>query len=390
MIIHSRTRYKWEVAEPKSSSLFREVVFLSLFTNQSGVTLDSVYFKSGGQVRCSATPVDSKGIAGIEMTSQAVTVSQHGICNPGHSTQLDPGEIDTRMKYVGGTGTLQPESVETVVHLPHIDGYIPVISTRPLGSLALALTIAAARSKHVCSNMAIEPEQKTIFGFVQPFIPGTEPAGVGFNYPYQFDPQYRDVASLSLYQYLDLDQCQWKFQTWFTVGELLNDCGAQMSEDTGDGTITSPLYISYVHFSASTVWRFLSETSKLVFSLSSADSDDPTKDATLQSEVYSDQGQIYTTRMYIRQSDGKLEMHFLSVALFRGQFVMSHLHSAYNSHVESPTNSVKFELELLDTEPTVHRVKQKWRIVSEYSLPNYVGNYGLVLVPCTVGNHVQW
>lgn len=341
-------------------------------------------------MRCYATPVDSKGVAGVEMVSRIVTVSQHGVCDPGHPTQLDPGEIETSVKYVGGTDRQHTESVETVVRLPHVDGYSPLISTRPLGSLALALTTPAARSEHICSNLVMGAEQRTLYGFVQPFIPGSEPTGVGFNYPYQFDARYRDLVSLSFYQYLDLETCQWTFQTWFTVSELLNDCGGQLSQDAAGTTITTPLYISYIHFSSSTVWRFVTHTAKLVLTLSSTRLDNPTGSTTPQPEDYSDQGQIYPSRMYVRQSDGKLEMHFLSIALFRGQFVMSHATSAYVSHVEAPTGSVPFDLELVDSEPTVHRVKQKWRIVSEYSLPNYVGKYGLVLVPCKVAVHVQW
>ena len=395
MIDHSKTEYRWEVAESEAFSPLREVTFTSPFTNHSSVTLDSVYFKPGDRVRCYATPIDSKGVAGVEMASRIISVREQGFCYPGHPSQLDPGEIETQMRYMGIVDGPKSETVETLVRLPHIDGYIPLVSTHPLGSLALTLTIPSAQSGHACSNMVMGAEQKTVYGFIQPFIPGSEPTGPGFNYPHQFDARYRDIVSLSLYQYLDLEECRWTFRTWFTVSELLNSCGAQMSEGTGDITITTPLYISYVHFSASTVWRYLSDISRLVFSLSSTSLAttslaNPTGHTTQNMEEYTDWGQIYPSRMYIRQLDGKLEMHFLSVALFRGQFVMSHLDSAYLSHVEAPTDSVPFDLELLDTEPTVHRVKQRWRIVSEYSLPNYVGKYGLVLVPCKVARHVQW
>jgi hypothetical protein len=389
MIDHSKTKYRWEVAEPGAFSHLQEVTFASPFTNHSSVTLDSAYFKPGGQVRCYATPINSKGVAGVEMASHVVTVSEQGFCYPRSSSQLDPDEIETQMRYVGGIDGPKSSTVETFIRLPHIDGYIPLVSTHSLENLGLTLTIPSARSVHACSNMVMGDEQNTVYGFIQPFTPGSgKLRDPGFNNPHQLDTQYRDIATLTLYQYLDLEECHWTFQTWFTVSELLNTCGAQISkESTRNITITTPLYISYVHFSASTVWQYLSDISSLAVSLSGSLANPA---ITQNINEYTNWGQIYSRHMYIRQSDEKLEMHFLSIALFRGQFVMSHPSSVYLSHVDAPNGSVPFDLELLDSEPTVHRVKQKWRIISKYSLPHYVGKYGLVLLPCKVARHVQW
>lgn len=68
---------RWLVAAPSSADNvtndLREVVQNTFFTDSNTITLDSIYFKSGSRIVCSARAVTVDGEPGIESQSTPVT-----------------------------------------------------------------------------------------------------------------------------------------------------------------------------------------------------------------------------------------------------------------------------------------------------------------------------
>ena len=48
---------------------------------------------------------------------------------------------------------------------------------------------------------------------------------------FKFDPNLRGEKALALYQYLNLKSCTWTFETFYTMSELAQTCGGQVSKE---------------------------------------------------------------------------------------------------------------------------------------------------------------
>lgn len=80
--------------------------------------------------------------------------------------------------------------------VPHRDGLLPIISTRPLSNLELTLSPDGARmGDHKCSNLLdVGDVRSTRYGFLTPLI--KNPDVIGEVEPYQFSTELRSEATL--------------------------------------------------------------------------------------------------------------------------------------------------------------------------------------------------
>ena len=78
-----------------------------------------------------------------------------------------------------------------------------------------------------------------------------------------------------MYQYLNLKSCTWTFETFYTMTELAQTCGGEISKDfeyakrgQSQVTVKVPFYVSYIYVQAPTGWASLQHQSQLEISFS--------------------------------------------------------------------------------------------------------------------------
>lgn len=155
-------RYSWEVAFPADGDgtltpfhpLTEDTVFASAHTK----VLDPMFFARYFRVRCVAQPVQTGGLLGIPLRSEAVSIDGlNGVCQ----TPLLPGQLGgyqsqsftATLTYINSTDQHHPNTVRVHVEIPHQDGMVPVLSTLPLHNVRLLLTEQLYRMHHTCSNL---------------------------------------------------------------------------------------------------------------------------------------------------------------------------------------------------------------------------------------------
>ncbi|XP_016334378.1 FRAS1-related extracellular matrix protein 2-like, partial [Sinocyclocheilus anshuiensis] len=155
--------------------------------------------------------------------------------------------------------------------MPHMDGMLPVISTRPLSNFELTLSPDGTRvGNHRCSNLLDFNEIQTAHGFITDAT--KNPEIIGETLPYQYSVAMRSTNSLRFYRNLNLEACLWEFSSYYDMSELLNDCGGSIGTDgqvlnlvQSYVTLRVALFVSYVFHSPVAVggWQHFDLRSEL-------------------------------------------------------------------------------------------------------------------------------
>ncbi|XP_032398648.1 FRAS1-related extracellular matrix protein 3 [Etheostoma spectabile] len=388
------TQYRWLVSAPTGSdgvtSPMREVDTNTFFTNTKSITLDSIYFQTGSRVQCAARAFNANGDAGLELSSPIAVISkEEGMCQPRIPGTVGAEPFSAKIRYTGPDDPDFPNLMKLTVNMPHMDGMLPVISTRPLSNFELTLSPDGTRvGNHRCSNLLDFNEIQTGHGFITDAT--KNPEIIGETSPYQYSPVMRSANSLRFYRNLNLEACLWEFTTYYDMSELLNDCGGSIGTDgqvlnlvQSYVTLRVPLFVSYVFHSPVAVggWQHfdLQSELKLTFVYDTAilwqDGIGSPPEAELQ-------GAMYPTSMRINE-EGRLVVNFKTEARFRGQFVMSHSGTSVSSMVMCADHpGLTFTLALVRTEPTYNQPMQQWSFVSDFAVRDYSGTYTVKLIAC--------
>ncbi|XP_042885608.1 FRAS1-related extracellular matrix protein 2-like, partial [Penaeus japonicus] len=394
--------FRWRVAAPSGydgvSKELKDVSSDTFFTSTRGITLDSVYFSSGSRVQCIARAYSVEGAAGLELASAAVSIEREGgLCPPRYQGTFGADPFTAKLHYTGPDDERLPNLVRVEVVIPHRDGMIPVLSTRPLTNFELTLSRDGIRiGNHRCSNLLDFHEVRTEHGFVTNET--RSPELVDAIEPYQFSSDLRSPASLRFYRALDLESCLWRWVGYYTMSELVIQCGG---DTTTDGqvldvvqsyvSVVVPLYVSYIFHSpvATGGWQHTDLTTHLrlsfVYDTSILWRQGIGAPATSELD-----GHLYPTAMRIRE-DGRLVVSFRTEARFRGIFVKTHHAVTQRSSVTCEEHpDLTFTLELLRSQPTYAQPEQQWQFVSDFAVRDYSGRYKVHLLPCTVTEDVAY
>ncbi|XP_077361848.1 FRAS1-related extracellular matrix protein 2-like [Festucalex cinctus] len=395
------TRYRWLVSAPAGpdgvTAPMQELDFDTFFTTSKGVTLDSIYFQAGSQVQCAARAVNSNGDEGLELSSPVVTVSrEEGMCPPRKTGTVGAEPFSAKLRYTGADDAEHPNLIKLSVTMPHMDGMLPLVSTRPLSDLELTLSPDGARvGNHRCSNLLLDYNGVT--------APSDDPQSVAGDWsPYGLSGALRGKATVHFYRNLRLDACLWEFSSFYRMSELLTDCGGTITTDgqvlnsaQSYVTVRVPLYVSYIFHSpvGAGSWTHFDLRSelRLTFVYDTAILWRDGIGSPPQARLH---GLLHPTSMRINRQ-GRLVVNFRTKARFRGLFVQSH---SVGRHQRSGTSAVTstdhpgltFNLSLVRSEPTFNQPVQQWTFASDFSVRDYSGAYAVVLVPCTPSQNTEY
>ncbi|XP_049431948.1 FRAS1-related extracellular matrix protein 2b [Epinephelus fuscoguttatus] len=394
-INNTLTRYRWLVSAPTGpdgvTSPMREVDFDTFFTSSKLITLDSVYFQAGSRVQCAARGVNSNGDEGLELSSPIVSISMdEGMCQPRVAGTVGAEPFSAKLRYTGTEDTDHPNLIKLTVTMPHIDGMLPVISTRALSNFELTLSPDGTRvGNHRCSNLLDYTEVKTRYSFLTEAT--KNPEVIGETASYQYSTSLRGSSALRFYRNLNLEACLWEFTSYYDMSELLSDCGGTIGTDgqvlnlvQSYVTLRVPLHVSYVFHSpvGAGGWQHfdLQSELRLTFVYDTAilwrDGVGSPPEAELQ-------GALYPTSMRVN-GQGRLVVNFRTEARFRGLFVFAHPASPLTSMVMCPDHpGLTFNLSLVRNEPTYNQPIQQWTFISDFAVRDYSGTYTVKLIPCT-------
>ncbi|XP_051896776.1 FRAS1-related extracellular matrix protein 3 [Pristis pectinata] len=389
------TQYRWLVSAPSGldgvTSPLREVDSNTFFTSTKIITLDSIYFQAGSRVQCAARAFTAGGDTGLELLSSIITISREdGLCQSRVPGAVGAEPFSAKLRYTGSDDPDQPNLIKLTVTMPHIDGMLPVISTRPLSNFELTLSPDGTRvGNHKCSNLLDHHEVSTRYGFINDAT--KNPEVIGETSPYQYSTTLRSAGTLRFYRNLNLEACLWEFTNYYDMSELLTDCGGTIGTDgqvlnlvQSYVTLRVPLFVSYVFHSPAAVggWQHfdLQSELKLTFVYDTAilwkDGIGSPPEAELQ-------GALYPTSMRINE-EGRLVVNFKTEVRFRGQFVMSHPGTSLASMVMSADHpGLTFTLSLVRSEPTYNQPMQQWSFTSDFAVRDYSGTYTVKLIPCS-------
>ncbi|XP_036976570.1 FRAS1-related extracellular matrix protein 2-like [Acanthopagrus latus] len=408
-INNTLTRYRWLISAPAGpdgvTSPMREVDFDTFFTSSKMITLDSVYFQAGSRVQCAARAVNSNGDEGLELSSPIVTVSQEeGMCQPRKMGTVGAEPFSAKLRYTGAEDPKHPNLIKVTVTMPHIDGMLPVISTRPLMNFELTLSPDGTRvGNHRCSNLLDYNEVTTGHSFITAST--RNPESMGDTAPYQFSGSLRGNSTLRFYRNLNLEACLWEFTSYYHMSELLTDCGGTIGTDgqvlnlvQSYVTLRVPLYVSYVFHSpvGTGGWQHfdLQSELRLTFVYDTAILWTDGIGSPPQAEL---QGALYPTSMRINEQ-GRLVVNFRTKARFRGLFVESHTGGRIKRAAPSMSSMVMsvdhpgltFNLTLVRSEPTYNQPVQLWSFTSDFAVRDYSGTYTVKLIPCTTAQNMEY
>uniref|UniRef100_A0A3Q2CQN1 FRAS1 related extracellular matrix 2a n=1 Tax=Cyprinodon variegatus TaxID=28743 RepID=A0A3Q2CQN1_CYPVA len=397
-INNTLTRYRWLISSPAGpngvTSPMREVDFDTFFTSSKMITLDSVYFQAGSRVRCTARAVNSNGEEGLELSSPIITISQEeGMCQPRQMGIVGAEPFSAKLRYTGADDPKHPNLIKVTITMPHIDGMLPVISTRPLTNFDLTLSPDGTRvGNHRCSNLLDFNEVTTGHGFITALT--HSPESMAESAPYQFSGSLRGNSTLRFYKNLNLEACLWEFSSYYHMSELLTDCGGTIGTDgqvlnlvQSYVTLRVPLYVSYVFHSplGTGGWQHfdLQSELRLTFVYDTAILWKDGIGSPPQAEL---QGSLYPTSMRINEQ-GRLVVNFRTKAHFRGLFIESHSKDRI-TRTDHP--GLIFNLTLVRSEPTYNQPVQQWTFISDFAVRDYSGTYTVKLIPCTTSQNIEY
>ncbi|XP_053312033.1 FRAS1-related extracellular matrix protein 2 [Spea bombifrons] len=396
------TRYRWLVSAPTGSdgvtSPMKEVDFDTFFTTSKMISLDSIYFQAGSRVQCAARAVNSDGNEGLELMSPIITISaEDGLCHPRVPGVVGAEPFSAKMRYTGSDDPDHSNLIKVIVTLPHIDGMLPVISTREMSNFELTLSPDGTRAgNHKCSNLLDYNEVRTRYGFLSNST--KNPELIGETSPYQYSPQLRGSNTLRFYRNLNLEACLWEFTSYYDMSELLTECGGTIGTDgqvlnlvQSYVTLRVPLYVSYVFHSPVGVggWQHFDLHSELRLTFV-YDTAILWKDGIGSPPEAELQGSLYPTSMRINE-EGRLVVNFKTEARFNGVFVMSHPATSLTSMIMSADHpGLTFTLSLVRSEPTYNQPIQQWSFVSDFAVRDYSGTYTVKLIACTTAPYQEY
>uniref|UniRef100_A0A452VIT9 FRAS1-related extracellular matrix protein 2 n=1 Tax=Ursus maritimus TaxID=29073 RepID=A0A452VIT9_URSMA len=396
------TRYRWLISAPAGpdgvTSPMREVDFDTFFTSSKMITLDSIYFQPGSRVQCAARAVNANGNEGLELMSSIVTIGrEEGLCQPRVPGTVGAEPFSAKLRYTGPEDPDYTNLIKLMVTMPHIDGMLPVISTKELSNFELTLSPDGSRvGNHQCSNLLDYTEVKTHHGFLTDAT--KNPEVIGETHPYQYSSSIRGSSTLRFYRNLNLEACLWEFVSYYDMSELLTDCGGTIGTDgqvlnlvQSYVTLRVPLYVSYVFHSPVGVggWQHfdLKSELRLTFVYDTAILWNDGIGSPPEAEL---QGSLYPTSMRIGE-EGRLVVNFKTEAQFHGLFVLSHPASFTSSMIMSADHpGLTFSLRLIRSEPTYNQPVQQWSFVSDFAVRDYSGTYTVKLLPCTTPSHQEY
>lgn len=204
---------------------------LSEPTAFSGVedrVLDSVFFSRDFKIRCVAQPVrqDSDMVGPATKSRPVIVTAQSGLCPP-FSPMMDDDHViagqqpfSASLSYVNASDPIHPDTMRIQVVVPHADGLIPIMSTQPLHGIRHIMSDPAYRSHHKCSNL------HPAHGFLS-----DKDDGRRASLPFEFSKNIRQESAVRLYRHLDSTGCLWNFEAWYTMTELVQLCGGQVTSN---------------------------------------------------------------------------------------------------------------------------------------------------------------
>ncbi|MEQ2304856.1 FRAS1- extracellular matrix protein 2 [Ameca splendens] len=146
------------------------------------------------------------------------------MCLPRKMGTVGAEPFSAKLHYTGTDDLKHPNLIKVTITMPHIDGMLPVISTRPLTNFDLTLSPDGTRvGNHRCSNLLDFSEVTTGHGFITASI--QSPESIGESASYQFSSSLRGNSTLRFYKNLNLEACLWEFRSYYHMSELLTDCG---------------------------------------------------------------------------------------------------------------------------------------------------------------------
>ncbi|KAM8940061.1 FRAS1-related extracellular matrix protein 3 [Pelodytes ibericus] len=396
------TQYRWLVSAPSGSdgvtSPMREVDSNTFFTDTKSITLDSIYFHAGSRIQCAARAVNANGDAGLELLSPILTLSrEEGLCQPRVPGTVGAEPFSAKIRYTGPEDLDYPNLIKLTVTMPHMDGMLPVVSTRHMSNFELTLSPDGTRvGNHKCSNLLDYNEIPTKHGFITDNTKNSEI--IGETSPYQYSTALRSPRTLRFYRNLNLEACLWEFNSYYDMSELLTECSGSIGTDgqvlnlvQSYVTLRVPLYVSYVFHSPAAVggWQHfdLQSELRLTFVYDTAILWNEGIGSPPESEL---QGSLYPTSMRIND-EGRLVVNFKTDIRFRGQFVMSHPGTSLSSMIMSADHpELTFTLSLLRSEPSFGQPVQQWSFVSDFAVRDYSGTYTVKLIPCSASPNQEY
>ncbi|XP_072552171.1 FRAS1-related extracellular matrix protein 2-like [Salminus brasiliensis] len=377
------SEFRWLVSGAGVRSGLRELeegVFMAPVRER---LLDGVYFGPGWRVQCAVRAVSLTAQRGLELTSAITQISTEEAMCQSHTPGVVGAEpFSTKIRYTGSEDPTYPHLISLIVNIPHTDGLLPLVSTRPL-SWSVALTSDPSRvGIHRCSNLLHQPEVATRYGFISNnsthTLSHTHASGLWSQRTRHF------------YRNLDLEACVWTCHAYYDMSELLSDCGATITTDKqvecmlhlvqSFVSLRLPLFVSYL-FNGPSGWMTfdLHTEMKLTFVYDTSILWQQGISSPPDTEL---RGSLYPTSMRISE-EGRLVVTFRTDAGFRGQFILSHSGSSVQSEVKCVDQpALSFSLALLSTESTFNHPVQTWSFTSRHSVRDYSGSYRVSLVPC--------
>lgn len=358
-----RIRFYWEISpsgDPFGAGVFQRLSQGTAFSGVEDRVLDPIYFGRDFRVRCVAQPVGS--VVGPASISRTVTVSSETSLCPAFVPDSENGQqpFSASLAYVNASDPLHPDTMRIQVQVPHADGMIPVLSTHPLYGIRHVLTEPAYRSHHRCSNLH---------------------PGLGF------------LAGQNLYGHLDSKACLWTFQAWYTMTELVQLCGGQVTssgyhQTAGNSgqvqvTVRVPLYVTLVSASPyGSGWTSVEHQTEMEFSFSYAPVLLGQRGmAESKLALAGHHHQPHVTRIRADPDNGRLVVDFQTETKFAGRYQSSGTRLISPAHLGHQLMGFEVEQTWSHTNPAGSTV-QKWRAVSNVTLQDYTGNYTVTLVPC--------
>ncbi|CAL8333787.1 unnamed protein product [Boreogadus saida] len=160
-----------------------------------------------------------------------------GMCQPRVVGSVGAEPFSAKLRYTGANDVDHPNLIKLTVNMPHIDGMLPVVSTRALSNFELTLSPDGTRvGNHRCSNLLDRHEVQTRHGFLTSDHDATrrrdgDAGAIGETSPYQHSAALRGAATLRFYRNLNLEACLWEFTSYYDMSELLSDCGGTIGTD---------------------------------------------------------------------------------------------------------------------------------------------------------------
>ena len=262
-------------------------------------------------------------ISGVPIRSAGVNVHSKGECSnpviPNTPGALSAQSFIANLEYVKSSDNDdQSNKIHISVEIPHQDGMLPLISTLPIYNIDYLLSQPSFTKQHVCSNLpnASLSQQGSFLGDLL-----DDPS----------DDLLRIEQAVKLYRHLDRASCRWKFEAYYDMTEIVNQCGGYVThnfdvESSSQSFVTlhQPLHVSYIFAKAPTGWASLDHQTLLEFSFYY----DTVKFQSGVDIMQEPQGSVDILRVGIGE-DGKLVLQLRTQAKFKGMswFIIYHLYS---------------------------------------------------------------